>query len=84
MERTHSVADKQTVYVDDDGMPFPKGPQYAGSRPCTMDDLRRNAFACFGMCHNLNFLLVTKRPENVPDHLARLALVQSSTGQTCG
>lgn len=46
--------------------------QYAGNigdfpsgRLATMDDVRRDFFALIDRCRNLDFLLLTKRPENV-------------------
>ena len=36
-----------------------------GMRPYTMDDVRRDFFALIDRCPNLDFLLLTKRPENI-------------------
>lgn len=38
---------------------------FAGSRPARMDDLRRNLFFMIDATQNLDWLLLTKRPENV-------------------
>lgn len=38
---------------------------HADKRPATMDDLRAELFATIDACHWLDFILLTKRPENV-------------------
>ena len=38
-----------------------------GSRFATMDDMRRDLFQCIDLTPNLDWLLLTKRPENVRD-----------------
>jgi protein gp37 len=49
----------------------PTGGPVGEARPVTMTDLRRDFFALIDHCPNLDFLLLTKRPENVRRMWAR-------------
>lgn len=45
-------------------------------RPARLDDLRRAAFRRFDNCPDLQFLLLTKRPENILDMLEKVLIME--------
>lgn len=58
------------IHRDDDSFepcPFNCGRLKVRMDDLTLNDLRREAFSCIDSTQNLDYLLLTKRPENVPD-----------------
>jgi protein gp37 len=56
----------RTLYTINGGEFFTEG-EYPDCRPATLTDLRNNAFEIIDECQNLDWILVTKRPENIPE-----------------
>lgn len=53
------------LYVCTEGQYEGNVGDFPSGRPATMADIRRDFFALVDRCQNLDFLLLTKRPENV-------------------
>ena len=62
------------VMLDSSGVAMLNGPEKAsGSHAVRMADVRRDFFALIDRCPNLDFLLLTKRPENAKRMMERAA-----------
>lgn len=55
----------QQLFRDGDEL-FVPGKDFMGINAATLDDLRREAFDCIDTCSWIDWLLLTKRPQNVP------------------
>lgn len=59
------------LYIDGEGRWHTEYRNHAGMRPLTMDDVRARLFELIDATPNLDWLLLTKRPQNVLDFTLR-------------